>query len=98
MAVQYVDILECAIVPLYNHYQNQRHTFLYFQQDNDSKHTLKLAKAWFRNQGIAVFPWPAKSLDLSPIENAWAHSKSKVWQHPCYSRGAVCGRAFQSGA
>jgi hypothetical protein len=31
-AVQYVDILSHALVPLYDHYKNRAHTFLYFQQ------------------------------------------------------------------
>jgi transposase len=84
-AVQYVDILSHALVPLYDHYKNWAHTFLYFQQDNDSKHTSRLAKAWFRDQGITVFSWPAKSPDLSPIENAWAQLKREIRMHPRYA-------------
>jgi transposase len=94
-AVQYVDILGRALVPLYDLYENRRHTFLYFQQDNDSKHTSKLAKAWFRDQGITVFPWPAKSPDLSPIENAWAQLKREIRQHPHYAQVQSADTLFE---
>src|ERR1700761_9065407 len=45
-AVQYVDILENALVPLYDELEAENPEFLYFQQDNDPKHTSKLAKAF----------------------------------------------------
>jgi transposase len=83
-AVQYVDILQRALIPLYDHYENRRHSFLYFQQDNDPKQTSRLAKQWFRDNDITVFPWPEKSPDISPIENAWAQLKRKICIHPRY--------------
>jgi hypothetical protein len=53
-AVQYVNILERGLLDLYDRYENRRHTFLYFQQDNDPKHTSRLAKAWLRDKEINV--------------------------------------------
>jgi transposase len=55
----------------------------------------KLAKAWFRDQGVTVFPWPAKSPDLSPIENAWAQLKHEIRQHPCYAEVQSADALFQ---
>lgn len=42
-----------------------------FQQDNDPKHTSRLAKNWFRNNHIELLPWPASSPDMNIIEHAW---------------------------
>ncbi|KAJ7021399.1 hypothetical protein C8F04DRAFT_1195526 [Mycena alexandri] len=35
----YVQILEHAMIPIYDHLENRCHTFLVFQQDNGPKHT-----------------------------------------------------------
>ena len=42
-----------------------------FQQDNDPKHSSKLAKKWYLVKKINVLSWPAQSLGLNPIENFW---------------------------
>ena len=45
--------------------------------DNSAVHTSRLVQTWFdANPDIQQIPWPAKSLDLNPIENVWAHMKS----------------------
>ncbi|GFX95235.1 transposable element Tcb1 transposase [Trichonephila clavipes] len=43
-----------------------------FQQDNARPHVARIVQRFFINHQIELFPWPAHSLDLSPIENMWS--------------------------
>ncbi|GFY01272.1 transposable element Tcb2 transposase [Trichonephila clavipes] len=42
-----------------------------FQQDNAQSHTARVSQDCLRI--VTNFPWPARSLDLSPIEHIWDH-------------------------
>ncbi|GFV73440.1 transposable element Tcb1 transposase [Trichonephila clavipes] len=42
-----------------------------FQQDNARPHVTRFVKRLFVNHQIELLPWPARSPDLSPIENMW---------------------------
>ncbi|GFX01893.1 transposable element Tcb1 transposase [Trichonephila clavipes] len=42
-----------------------------FQQDNALPHVVCIVKRFFVSHQIELLPWPARSLDISPIENIW---------------------------
>jgi transposase len=51
-------------------------------QDNDPKHTSKVAKATIKKSGVELMPWCAQSPDLNPIEQFWAVLKQRIAQQP----------------
>ena len=48
------------------------------QHNNDPKHSTKLTKEWFENNGISTLNWASQSSDLSQIENLRNTLKVKV--------------------
>jgi len=44
---------------------------LIFQQDNDPKHTSKVAQEWFQKKNVKKLPWPPSSPDMNIIEHVW---------------------------
>ena len=57
-----------------------------FQEDNDPKHTSKVAKIFREVNGIVHMEWPACSPDL---ENSWAWIKHQVDFNPPSSLGGL---------
>ncbi|PRD27235.1 UNVERIFIED_CONTAM: Transposable element Tcb1 transposase [Trichonephila clavipes] len=64
-----------------------------FQQYNVRPHVARIVQRFFVNYQIELLPWPARSPDLSPIENMWflvaqrlthisppAATPDKLWQ------------------
>ncbi|GFW68113.1 transposable element Tcb1 transposase [Trichonephila clavipes] len=43
-----------------------------FQQNNARSHVARIIERFFVNHQIELLPWPARSPDLSPIENMWS--------------------------
>ncbi|GFW98097.1 transposable element Tcb1 transposase [Trichonephila clavipes] len=54
-----------------------------FQQDNARPHVARTIQRFFVNHQIELLPWPARSSDLSPIENMWSMVAQRLTQiHP----------------
>ena len=48
------------------------------QEDNDPKHTSKIARKFREDSDIGRMDWPSCSPDLNPIENLWAWMKHQI--------------------
>lgn len=68
----YVEILDQCLVPFLQQKYPSGHRFM---QDNDPKHTSRLAQAFFERKGINWWRTPPESPDANPIENLWHELK-----------------------
>ena len=69
----YVQILKGFLIPfIEKHFGGTNYRFM---QDNDSKHTRRLAKAFYEEEGINWWPTPTSSADFNPIERVWRELK-----------------------
>ncbi|GFX00165.1 transposable element Tcb1 transposase [Trichonephila clavipes] len=98
------EVLEPAVLP----YLQGLATAI-FHQDNARTHVPHIVQEFFVIHQIELLPWPARSLDLSPIENMWsivaqrltqisppAATPDKLWQRVEAAWSAVPQEHIQS--
>ena len=72
-AAMYIDILKKTLKPFID--EVYLDTPPRFMQDNDPKHTSRLASEFFAENRINWWKTPAESPDCNPIENLWHELK-----------------------
>lgn len=72
------DIYKHGLLPTARKQFGHDSTSWKLQEDNDPKHTSKLAKQWKINNNVNVIDWPSMSPDIAPIENVWQLIKMKL--------------------
>ena len=71
----YVEILKKALLPFLEHVYPRG---MRFMQNNDPKHTSKLAQNWMKEQNFNWWKTPVELPDLNPIENLWHELKEYI--------------------
>ncbi|GFY19554.1 transposable element Tcb1 transposase [Trichonephila clavipes] len=69
------EVMELVVLPYF-----QGLATAIFQQDNAQPQVTRIVQRFFVNHQIELLPWPAHSLDLSPIENMWSMAAQRLTQ------------------
>jgi transposase len=87
-ALMYCDILRQGIPQSVQRLGLPAH--FVFQQDNDPKHTSRLARSLLGDQmNIRVLPWPSQSPDLNPIEHLWDYVSRQLKKRSVSSKAEL---------
>lgn len=70
------DVLRPVVVPYLQGLRDPT-----FQQDNARPHVSRIVLTYLGMEGVRILPWPARSPDLSPIENVWSMVAERLARH-----------------
>ncbi|KAF7964410.1 hypothetical protein HWV62_8469 [Athelia sp. TMB] len=75
------QVLESHLLEFYQEMSEER-GLVAFQQDGAGSHTAGMTKKWLKDHLVDIFPHPAASPDMSPIEPIWHVLKEKIRMRP----------------
>lgn len=75
------QVLEPLLLEFYQEMSEER-GLVAFQQDGAGCHRAGVTRKWLKDHLIDVFPHPASSPDMSPIEAVWHVLKEKIRKRP----------------
>ena len=55
------------------------------QEENDSKHRIRLCTSWKAENCFTALDWPSQSPDANPIENVWSVVKRKLAERHAFT-------------
>ena len=76
---KYIEILNQNLFPFAEKYHGGTYELI-FQEDGCGLYRSKAVRCFLDAKGIELLPCPAKSLDMSTIENAWEILKRSLRQ------------------
>lgn len=72
------EVLKPHFVPFYKRMVRKYGKGVIIQEDGAKYHFAKIPTAYKTLHKVKLFPWPAQSPDLSPIENLWKQLKDAI--------------------